>query len=457
MDFNILVVDDEYIVRKTIHNIFRDIGYIMQSVESGTAALKFIESQTPDLVLLDLNLKDMSGLDVLKKIKKNKPDIITIMITGFGTIETAIEAMKSGAYDYIQKPFNSAELRMLVFNALETLKLKKEVEQLRQRQMEKNEISKIIGNSEEIQHVLSLVKNFAPSSTTILVEGESGTGKELIAEYVHYLSPRYARPYVALNCSAFPKDLLESELFGYEKGAFTNASPNGKIGLLEKADTGTLFLDEVGELSHEAQAKLLRVLESGDFFRIGDPHERHVDLRIIAATNVPLKTLVKQKRFRQDLYYRLNIAKIELPPLRERRTDIIPLVKYFIDSFNKNFGKRVKGISSEVEDLLLAHPLTGNVRELRNIIERVMLLSQSDIIDLQDMELAGIFPQDNSFNVYVHLNPNGNGRVNVFHKAYEDIIKRTLSMVKNNKSQAAKLLGVPRGTLRHYLQKFDHS
>ncbi len=454
MNFRIMVVDDELMIRNTICNVFKGLEYAMDTVDSGKSAINLIDDHQPDLILLDLYLKDISGLDVLKLVKQKYPEIIVIMITGYATIETAIDAMKAGAYDYVRKPFNAAELRKLVANALETVKLKKEVEELRQRQMEKNKFNKIIGNSEEIQSVLSLVKSFAPSSTTILIEGESGTGKELIAEHVHYLSPRYAKPYVTLNCSAVPKDLLESELFGYEKGAFTSAAPGGKIGLLERADTGTLFLDEVGEMSASAQAKLLRVLESGDFYRVGNPVSQKADLRIIAASNVPLLTLVKQKKFRHDLYYRLNIAKIELPPLRERKSDIIPLVKFFIDHFNNKFGKRVKGISSEVEDTLFAHPLKGNVRELRNIFERVMLLTNSDIIRLNDIEMAGVVPQESAFSIYIKLNKNSNG--NLLQKASLDIINKTLALVKNNKSQAAKLLGVPRSTLRHYLQKFDH-
>ncbi|MBD3287307.1 response regulator [candidate division KSB1 bacterium] len=454
MNFRILVVDDEAMVCKTIHNIFRNLEYTVDSIESGKSAMELIERRKPDLILLDLNLKDIHGLDVLKTVKQKHPEIIIIMITGYATVESAIDAMKAGAYDYVQKPFNVDELRKLVSNALETVKLKKEVEELRQRQMEKNKINKIIGNSEEIQNVLSLVQNFAPSDTTILIEGESGTGKELIAEYIHYLSPRYAKPYVTINCSAVPKDLLETELFGYEKGAFTGSLPSGKMGLLERADTGTIFLDEIGEMSVQAQAKMLRVLEYGDFYRVGNPAPQKVDLRIIAASNIPLQTLVKQKKFRNDLYYRLNIAKIELPPLRDRKSDIIPLVKFFIDHFNKQLGKRVTGISSDVEDALLAHPLRGNVRELRNIIERVMLLTNSDIIRLNDIELAGVIPQESAFSIFVKLNKNSNG--NLLHKASLDIISKTLALVKNNKSQAAKLLGVPRSTLRHYLEKFDH-
>lgn len=454
MNFKIMVVDDESMIRTTICNIFKGLEYAVETVDSGKLAIDIIEDQQPDLILLDLYLKDISGLDVLRFVKQKFPEIIVIMITGYATIESAIDAMKAGAYDYVRKPFNAAELRKLVANALETVKLKKEVEELRQRQMEKNKFNKIIGNSEEIQSVLSLVKSFAPSNTTILIEGESGTGKELIAEHIHYLSPRYAKPYVTLNCSAVPKDLLESELFGYEKGAFTSAAPGGKVGLLERADTGTLFLDEVGEMSSSAQAKLLRVLESGDFYRVGNPVSQKADLRIIAASNIPLVTLVKQKKFRHDLYYRLNIAKIELPPLRERKSDIIPLVKFFIDHFNNKFGKRVKGISREVEDTFLAHPLKGNVRELRNIIERVMLLTNSDIIRLNDIEMAGVVPQESAFSIYVKLNKNSN--YNLLQKATLDIINKTLALVKNNKSQAAKLLGVPRSTLRHYMQKFDH-
>jgi len=453
MNFRILIVDDEQIIRRSINLIFKKMPYLIDAVESGSEALELLNKQKFDLILLDINLNDINGIEILKKVKQQFPEIIVIMITGFATVESAIEAMKAGAYDYIKKPLNAAELQQLVANTLETLRLKKEVEELRQRQMEKNKFNKIIGNSDEIQQVLSLVKTFAQSNTTILIEGESGTGKELIAEYTHYQSPRYAKPYVALNCSAVPRDLLESELFGYEKGAFTGASKMGKTGLLEKADSGTLFLDEVSELPLDAQVKLLRVLENGEFYRVGSPQLRKVDLRIIAASNVPLKELVDHGRFRNDLYYRLNIAKIELPPLRDRRSDIIPLTKYFIDHFNQKFGKRVKGISSDVEDTLLAHPLRGNVRELRNLIERVMLLTNDDIIGLENFETVRIPSLENSFNIYVKLNTNLNG--NVLHRTSYEVIRKTLELSKNNKSQAASLLGIPRSTLRFYLQKYN--
>ena len=451
MKYNLLIVDDDNLVCRTINNILKSNNYNIDSVDSGFAALESIKTHKPDLILLDINMQDLNGIDVLKRVKKKYPDVIVIIITGFATIESAIEAMKAGAYDYIQKPFAPAQLQILVKNALETLKLKKEVEELRQWQFRKNNFDKIIGNSDEMQQALSLVKSFAPSNASIIIEGKSGTGKELVAEFIHFLSPRYAKPYVVFNCGAVHKELLESELFGYESGAFTGASSKGKRGLLDEANSGTLFLDEVSEMPLEAQVKFLRVLENGEFYRLGSPFVQKVDLRVIAASNTSLEQAIKDGRFREDLYYRLNIAKIILPSLCDRKLDIIPLAKYFIDHFNVQFGKQVKGISADAKDLLLSHSYHGNVRELKNIIERVMLLTQKNIIVLEDIELAGISAQENSLNILVKLNTSSTH--NVLHKFSSDIIKKTLEISRNNKTHAAKLLGIPRSTLRYYLKR----
>ncbi|MFZ5515080.1 MAG: sigma-54-dependent transcriptional regulator [Candidatus Zhuqueibacterota bacterium] len=453
MLFRLLIVDDEEVVRKSLARVLACEEYSIELAESGPAALDKVNEERPDLVLLDIKMEGLDGVEVLKKIKEKDPEIVVVMVTGFASVPTAIESMKAGAYDYIQKPVKPHELRKVVTNALESLQLKKEVEELRRRQMENNKFDKIIGNSQELQHVLSLVQRFAPSKATMLIEGESGTGKELIAEYTHYLSPRYARPFIALNCGAVHKDLLESELFGYVKGAFTGAADHGKPGLLEQANHGTIFLDEVGEMPMDAQVKFLRVLENGEFYHLGSPELIKVNLRVIAATNVPLIQLVERGKFRKDLYYRLNIAKIELPALRDRRMDIIPLAKFFIDHFNKAFGKRIKGMSNEVEEILLAYPWHGNVRELRNIIERVMLLDQKDIISVEDLASAGVTHVDSYFNIIVKLNTNSNG--NVLHKTMRDIVEKALSLSKGNKTLAAKRLGVPRSTLRHYLHRVN--
>lgn len=453
MIFKLLIVDDEEVIRKSITKVLDCEEYSITTADSGFDALEKVKEKQPDLVLLDIKMDDLDGVEVLKKIKKQYPDTIVIMVTGFASVSSAIESMKSGAADYIQKPIKPQELRKIVGSALEKVRLTKEVDELRRRQMEKNKFDKIIGNSEAIQHVLSLVQRFAPSKATMLIEGESGTGKELIAEYTHYLSPRYARPFIALNCGAVHKDLIESELFGYVRGAFTGASDTGKPGLLEQANHGTIFLDEVGEMPMDAQVKFLRVLENGEFYHIGSPELRKVNLRVIAATNSPLVKLVEMGKFRKDLYYRLNIAKIELPALRERKMDIIPLAKFFIDHFNKTFGKKIKGMSNDVEEIFLAYPWHGNVRELRNIIERVMLLTQTDIISLEELAKAGISNVDNFFNVIVKLNTNLNG--NVIHKTTKDIVEKTLELTQGNKTLAAKRLGVPRSTLRHYLQRVN--
>jgi DNA-binding NtrC family response regulator len=343
-----------------------------------------------DLLLLDLRLGSMDGLEVLRQVKEKRPDQLVIMVTGFANVASAVEAMKRGAHDYIQKPFNVDELKLAVQKGLQTLVLQKEVEELRQRQMQKNKFEKIIGNSQEIRKVLTLVETFAKTDITVLIEGESGTGKELVAEYLHYLSPRFARPFIALNCGAVAKNLLESELFGYEKGAFTGADRTGHIGFIERSDGGTLFLDEVAELSEEAQVKFLRVLERGEFYRVGGTKLNQVNLRVIAAANKPLDVACDEGRFRRDLYYRLNVARIVLPPLRERQSDVPQLARFFMDKFNQKFGRQLQGFTPAAEQALMAYPWPGNVRELRNIIERVALLSNRDVIDVHELTLANI-------------------------------------------------------------------
>ncbi|HDH57625.1 MAG TPA: sigma-54-dependent Fis family transcriptional regulator, partial [Bacteroidetes bacterium] len=303
MVWRILVIDDDVAICRSIKRILEADGYKVATAETGEKGLKMVDQSSYDLLLLDLRLGGIDGLEVLKQVKEKNPDQLVIMITGFANVASAVEAMKRGAYDYIQKPFSTDELKLAMQKAVETVALRKEVEELRQRQMEKNKFDKIIGSSQEIKKVLSLVRTFAQTDITVLIEGESGTGKELVAEYLHYLSPRYAQPFIALNCGAVAKNLIESELFGYEKGAFTGANRTGHIGFIQRSDGGTLFLDEVAELSEEAQVKFLRVLERGEFYRVGGTKLSRVDLRVIAASNSPLDVAMEEGRFRRDLYY----------------------------------------------------------------------------------------------------------------------------------------------------------
>lgn len=450
MNLRILVVDDEVSISKSIKRILETDGYRVESADTGEKGLAMIEASQYDLVLLDLRLGDMDGLEILRQVKEKSPDQLVIMVTGFANVASAVEAMKRGAYDYIQKPFNADELKLAVEKALQTVSLRKEVEELRQRQMEKNKFDKIIGNSKEIKKVLSLVRTFAQTDITVLVEGESGTGKELVAEYLHYLSPRYAKPFIALNCGAVAKNLIESELFGYEKGAFTGADRCGHIGFIERSDGGTLFLDEVAELSEEAQVKFLRILERGEFYRVGGTKLNRVDLRVVAASNTPLSIAVEEGRFRQDLYYRLNVAYIVLPPLRERRTDIIQLAKFFMDRFNQKLGRKLRGFTKTAEEALLAYSWPGNVRELRNVVERVVLLSNGEVVDVSDLALANSYQRAED-GMCINLSIDLNETNNAIREANYQLIQKILEITSGNKTRAARLLGIPRGTLRYHL------
>jgi len=456
MVWRVLVIDDDVAICRSIKRILEADGYKVATAETGEKGLKMVDQSSYDLLLLDLRLGGIDGLEVLKQVKEKNPDQLVIMITGFANVASAVEAMKRGAYDYIQKPFSTDELKLAMQKAVETVALRKEVEELRQRQMEKNKFDKIIGSSQEIKKVLSLVRTFAQTDITVLIEGESGTGKELVAEYLHYLSPRYAQPFIALNCGAVAKNLIESELFGYEKGAFTGANRTGHIGFIQRSDGGTLFLDEVAELSEEAQVKFLRVLERGELYRVGGTKLSRVDLRVIAASNSPLDVAMEEGRFRRDLYYRLNVAHIELPPLRERRGDIIQLAKFFMDEFNRKFGRQIRGFTKAAEEALMSYTWPGNVRELRNIIERVSLLSSNPVIDAGDLALAKLNGQQGE-GLFVNLNIDLNKTTNAIRETNYQLIQKILEITSGNKAQAARLLGIPRGTLRYHLARDSQS
>jgi DNA-binding NtrC family response regulator len=452
MHWRVIVIDDDASISRSIKRILEAGAFKVSTADTGDKGLKLLEKSPFDLVLLDLRLGHMDGLEVLREIKDKNPEQLVIMVTGFANVASAVEAMKRGAYDYIQKPFSTDELKLSVEKAVQTVSLQKEVIELRQRQMEKNKFDKIIGDSREIKKVLSLVRTFAGTDITVLVEGESGTGKELVAEYLHYLSSRYAKPFVALNCGAVAKNLIESELFGYERGAFTGADRAGHIGFIERSDGGTLFLDEVAELSEEAQVKFLRVLERGEFYRVGGTKLCRVDLRVVAASNSPLDKAVDEGRFRQDLYYRLNVAHIILPPLRERKSDIVQLAKFFLDKFNRKFGRQIHGVTTAAEDALVCYDWPGNVRELRNVVERVALLSNSPYIDAKDLALANIAPTPGDgtrINISIDLDE----AKNAVREADYQLIQKVLEITSGNKTHAARLLGIPRGTLRYHLAR----
>src|SRR5512136_2531788 len=369
----ILVVDDEQLIRWSIEQNLKKQGYEIITACDGEEALKLVREEQPELILLDIQMPGINGLEVLERVKEFDEDIVVIMVTAQGGLETAVSAMRLGAYDYVNKPFNLDELAIVIKKSLETSSLRREVAGLRS-EHKKVGPPNIIGASKHMKNVLAMMDKVAKSeAATVLVQGESGTGKELVAKWLHYKSNRADKPFVAINCAAVPATLLESELFGYEKGAFTDAKATKK-GLFELGDGGTIFLDEIGDMELGMQAKLLRFLEDRTFRRIGGAKVISVDIRIISATNKDLMKAIEDKSFRNDLYYRLQVIPIFLPPLRERREDIIQIAMHFIGYFNREFNKQVTGISSEAEQLFLNYHWPGNIRELKNVIERAIIL-----------------------------------------------------------------------------------
>jgi DNA-binding NtrC family response regulator len=448
---SILVVDDDEVMRQTLSDVLKKKGYAVSTAETGGHTLSSIKEQLFDLVLLDIRLPDMDGLDVLKGIKEIESDLMVIVMTAYSDVQTAVMAMKSGAYDYIDKPFELEELRILIQKALETQNLRNEIRQLRRQGKEKHQGTEIYGNSPLIKNVMELIEMISQTPrTSVLIQGESGTGKELAANAIHYRSKRASKPLMKINCSAIPENLLETELFGYEKGAFTDAKGTKK-GLFELANGGTIFLDEIAEMKSYLQTKLLRVLESQNFMRVGGEREISVDVRIIAATNKDLSALVNAGQFRKDLYYRLKVMVIEMPPLGERGGDILPLANLFIEENNKELGKNVTGISEAAREYLLNYQWPGNVRELKNIIERAMILSNGNEIlpdhlpiELRKAQMAGVGDQapDKTEDLALEI-------------VEKKHIKDVLILMDGNKSKAARMLGISRSTLREKLKKYS--
>ncbi len=381
----ILIVDDEKSMRDFLSIVLKKEGYYVDTAEDGEMARRCLEKDIFDLVITDVKMPRMNGLDLLKAVKEISENTIVLVITAFASTETAIEAMRQGAYDYLTKPFQIEEVKLIIRNALEKRQLREENNLLKRELGDLGALDKIIGRSEKIRHVFDLIKKVADNRSNVLICGESGTGKELVARAVHFQSKRREFPFVTVNCSALPETLLESELFGHMKGAFTGAVAN-KEGLFEVANQGTIFLDEIGETSASIQVKLLRVLQEKEFRRIGGTRDIKVDVRIIAATNKDLGKAVSEGLFREDLYYRLDVIPIQLPPLRERPEDIPLLVDHFLNKFSKSSGKELKGIAPDALDLLKTHEWKGNVRELENVLERAVALVNEVLLKPEDIE-----------------------------------------------------------------------
>lgn len=444
----VLVVDDEPLIRWSLVNRLREEGY--RTVEAGTAGdAVALHRDGVDLVLLDFALPDADGLAVLKQLKDTDPDTLVIMLTANTEVGIAVEAMKSGAFHYANKPFDLDEVMVLVEKALETTQLRREVRVLRARQAQPYGPASIVGESAAVKSVRSLLARIGSSpASTVMLTGESGTGKDLAAKVLHYSSARAAKPFMNITCSALPETLLESELFGHERGAFTGADRQ-KRGLIESADGGTVFLDEIGEMVPLLQAKLLRFLEEKSFKRVGGSQDIKVDVRVVAATNRSLQEEVKKGHFREDLFYRLNVMTVELPPLRDRKGDVPLLISHYIDSFNTEFRKKIRGVSPTAMTALEHYPWRGNVRELRNAVERAMLLADGN--ELNESHFPMLTAGDGELSTAMGLPIEG---INL--EALErSLVVQALERSGWNQTKAATLLGLNRDQIRYRIDKFD--
>jgi two-component system, NtrC family, response regulator AtoC len=447
----IMVVDDEHLIRWSLEQNLKKQGYEVCTAGTGEDALRLAREEQPDLVLLDYHLPGINGLEVLQRLKEIDEDVLVIMVTAQGGLETAVNTMRHGAYDYINKPFNLDEMAIVIRKALETSDLRREVVQLRS-EHKKQGPPQILGNSKHMKNVLEMMAKVAKSdASTVLVQGESGTGKELVAKWIRNELPLADKPFVAINCAAVPSTLLESELFGHEKGAFTDAKTSKK-GLFELADGGTVFLDEIGDMEVGMQAKLLRFLEDRTFRRIGGSKVIPVDVRIISATNKDLLKAIEEKVFRNDLYYRLQVIPIFLPSLRERKEDIIVLVNHFMETFAREFNKPIKGISSMAEKLLVEYNWPGNIRELKNVIERAIILGNDETLLLENLPLE-IVAKASQMSVPMttfKLPPEG---IDI-EEVERELIKQSLEITDWNQSKAAKKLNLGIDAFRYRMKKF---
>jgi DNA-binding NtrC family response regulator len=451
---HVLIIDDEDLYRRALERILRRQGHSISSASNGAEALEFIANESVDLVLCDFQMPGMTGLEVVKRIHEIQPDLPCIIITGFGSAERSLEALGAGAFWYLEKPFEQERLdviRRLVDQAIEHGHLKRENRRLHRELQSRYKFDRIIGKSSELTRMLSMVEKVADTESTVLITGESGTGKELVAQALHYNSRRAGKPLVTVNCGAIPEELLESELFGHVKGAFTGAH-QGREGRFSRADGGTIFLDEIGDMSPNLQVKLLRVLQERSFEPVGSSSSRDVDVRIVAATHQDLPQLIEEKLFREDLYYRLNVVPVEVPPLRQRAEDIPLLVHHFLDLAHQERGARAEAISDQAMERLVAHSWPGNVRELENLVERLAVLCVEKEIDLPDLpeSLGRDAPPSTTS---VRLPAEGISLSRAVAELEKSLISQALMRTEWNKNRAAQLLDMNRTTLIEKIKK----
>ena len=458
LDRRILIVDDEDVLRTSLETNFKGDGFKVKTAQTGEAAIELVDRFSPMVVLLDLRLPRMDGISVLKEIRKRSVDINVIIMTAYGDTQTTVEAVKCGAYNFINKPFELEELEALIHNAFENIELKREVDYLRYRQKKFEKYGDIVGKSQVMQEIYSRIDRIADTKdTTVLIRGESGTGKELVAGAIHHKSSRRHQPFMEINCSSLPETLLESELFGHEKGAFTDARA-AKKGLFELANKGTIFLDEIGELPLPIQVKLLGFLEKKQFKRLGCGRDIKVDVRIVTATNRNLEQAISQGIFREDLYYRLNVVSIHLPPLRARRDDIPLLADYFLKQFCKEMGKKKMVFSREALELLSGHQWRGNVRELKNVVERAVIFSRHATLGVESLgaEFSGNGSPSPSFETDPSASSgDSNNLTKTLAQKEMDLITRALEKNHHNKTKTSEMLGISRFALNRRLQRLD--
>ena len=457
-DTHILIVDDEPLTRKSLYEILKYEGYRVDTAKDGREALELFQKERSSVVITDLKMPGINGLSLLKEIRARDKETAVVLMTGYGTIDNAVDAMKEGAFDYITKPILDSEIKLVIQRIVEQQRLMEENKSLRQKlaKTTRSQFYNIIGQNSRMQKIYTLIETIANSNATILIHGDSGTGKRLVAQAIHANdSSRRDKPFIEVSCGALPETLLESELFGHIKGSFTSAIRD-REGRFELADTGTIFLDEIDTFAPSLQVKLLRVLQSGEFERVGDTKTMKVDVRVIAATNEDLKEAIQKEKFREDLYYRLNVISIYVPPLRERKDDIPLLVEYFLDICNQRGNKKINSVSQEAMDVLVAYDWPGNIRELENVIERAVILTQGEVITeeslpdhLRTQEALGVKPDSSQTEA-------GNGKLlkEALRHPEREIIRCALEQANWNRKKTAENLGINRTTLYNKMKKY---